>query len=332
VHFLLECAAWDTLREKYLAQLLTDLMLSGRFALAAPAAEVLTAQYNALLGGTGGEGVDNWCAADGSGMRRVQNWWYATTLREYQDALAPAAPVTGQPAVDAAPAAGGAGHAAGVRVPPFILVARFVHEARKARWSLFRSLCEASTGGDGGVGDDWADDTDSMSDGDSVLDDSSVEDEDVGALAVEHGLSPVRGALQDAGLEAVTEGSAVPERAVAAVVAAAVAVVAAGVTTRVVVAAVMTTGALPPTAMLVAGLAVVVSVAAALAAVVLAAVARMAAGAAAAAGVTTQRRAATAAAAVTEAAAAAAAVAAAAVAVAAAASAAVAASAVAGSA
>ena len=116
-HFLLECEAWGEQRQKFLAELLADLSAAQRFiqsplegdeARAGFDSRVRTAQFNALLGGTGAVEVDTWCTTGGRDTGRVQDWWYATTVRGYQWALAPT-PVAGPPVGGAADEAGGGG-------------------------------------------------------------------------------------------------------------------------------------------------------------------------------------------------------------------------------
>lgn len=129
-HFLLECSAWAAARARHLQPLLLELAEAGRFALEPPAGaggggisfEEASRQtrLRALLGGVGPAEVDRWrpapapAGAEAAEVRSAAEWWLA-----------------------AAP--GGA-----AAVPPFIRVARFVAEARRARWLLLRAVCLAA--------------------------------------------------------------------------------------------------------------------------------------------------------------------------------------------
>ena len=151
-------------RAKYLTQLLADLTTVGRFAVAPPVdmadgnfEEVRrNAQFCALLGGEGARAVDNWHTADDTALAQVRGWWGAMTQHEYQRALhtvvgavQQADPVmveqgAGAPGVGAVPTPG-------AWIPPFIGVARFIHEARGMRRHQLRALRESVAGGNGGA-------------------------------------------------------------------------------------------------------------------------------------------------------------------------------------
>jgi hypothetical protein len=119
IHFMMSCSAWAEQRTQYLVPILTELTEAGRIRQVAgqPVSAPQAAAFCALLGGVGPVEVDAWNSAV-AGLTRTRLWWLSGR-RE----------------------ANGAG-----RPPPFIMVARFIAEARRARWTSIRNMLDAAAG------------------------------------------------------------------------------------------------------------------------------------------------------------------------------------------